>query len=120
MSTRCNIRVLSKKYDKSFMLYHHHDGYPSGVGMDLKTFLDKKEYWSAYDISNKLIKGIHSEMYERLDEGYYITSSMHGDVNYLYLIDCDNKQLKCYYVPWDKNEDEVYIDENLREIKKEE
>ena len=40
MSTRAHIRI--KDGDEQIMLYHHHDGYPDGVGRDLKEFLADK------------------------------------------------------------------------------
>lgn len=122
MSTRCNIRIINKEWNESFMLYHHYDGYPSGVGMDLKHYLKTKEhlpYWSAMDFANELIKGVKSEMYEEVDNRYEITSSMHGDIEYLYVIDCDKRDFKCYAVPWGKSEEEVCVEKNLREIKPE-
>lgn len=122
MSTRCNIRIVNKEWEQSFMLYHHYDGYPSGVGMDLKRFLQSKErmqYWYATDIANQLIKGMHSEMYDKVDEHYEITNGLHGDAEYLYLIDCDSKTLTCYKVDWDDTEEDVYKKNRIREIKEE-
>ncbi len=47
MSTRAHIRI--KDGDEQIMLYHHHDGYPEGVGRDLKKFLSEKckNWWDA-------------------------------------------------------------------------
>lgn len=39
MSTRAHIRVMDSS--GIIMLYHHCDGYPEGIGRDLKSVLDK-------------------------------------------------------------------------------
>ena len=42
MSTRCN--VIIKEYDGNFFqLYHHHDGYPEGVGADLEEYIKQMD-----------------------------------------------------------------------------
>lgn len=33
MSTRCNI-IIKDRGDRRIYLYHHHDGYPEGVGSE--------------------------------------------------------------------------------------
>lgn len=90
MSTRCNIVV--KEGNKKVYLYHHCDGYPSGVGIDL---LDKnlfnKWYYDISYIVNKLIKATD-------DDGYEYTSGIHGDIEYLYVINVKKKEIKCYKV----------------------
>ena len=79
------------------MLYHHCDGYPEGIGRDLKQFLHAKKWWFASEIANDLIKqrGIK-------DDGYEVTTCVHGDEEYIYVIDCDKKTLKCYEHRWDE------------------
>ena len=37
MSTRCHIFI--KQAEKEIPMYHHHDGYPDGVGAELKDIL---------------------------------------------------------------------------------
>lgn len=87
MSTRCNV-IVKTKFDKIW-LYHHHDGYPEGVGQDLiNRFKDKFEktgqiWWS--DIINELVKDQNDE--------YEVTNGEHGDIEYLYTIDCDKKTI---------------------------
>jgi len=89
MSTRANILV--REHNEQCYVYHHCDGYPSGVGIDLKKYLATVRYWYCEDIVNDLIKG------EKLnDNGYEWTSCVHGDEQYFYLIDCDKKELHCY------------------------
>lgn len=90
MSTRAHILV--KGGSEKFYLYHHHDGYPEGVGKNLKNYLNNLKWtWYPDDIVNDLVKG-------HIDEGYEITSCMHGDEEYLYLIDCDVPQLVGYEI----------------------
>lgn len=89
MSTRASILV--KEGDEKCYIYHHCDGYPDGVGLDLKEYLEKISSWYMEDIVNELIKGKCAN-----DSTYEWTSGVHGDESYFYLIDCDNKVLKCY------------------------
>ncbi len=91
MSTRATILIKSKRNKQEIRIYHHTDGYPEGIGVKLKEFLNGKPYWDVEDIANDLVKG------KCCDDIYYeITTSQHGDEEYAYLIDCDEKQLKCY------------------------
>lgn len=87
MSTRCNI-IIKGMGSQDIILYHHHDGYPQGVGYDLKTRLDKIQgRWYKSDIANFLVKDA--------DDEYEITTCIHTDIDYLYTIDCDNSRLQC-------------------------
>ena len=87
MSTRCNVIIKRKGY-QDIILYHHFDGYPQGVGYDLHCRLKKiNGNWYECDIANNLVKD--------KEDDYEITSCIHGDIDYLYTIDCDAKQLKC-------------------------
>lgn len=112
MSTRGNIKVISK--DVTFWLYHHHDAYPEGVGMDLlkkfrNSFL-RGDFVYAQDIVNRLIK-------DPKDDEYEITTGMHGDIEYLYEIDCDNKTIKCFEINFKVDGDnEIGNEVNLEAI----
>ena len=101
MGTRCNIIVKAK--GKKITLYHHWDGYPEGVGQDLVNKLQKvfdNDYFCHWThIVNKLVK-------DREDEGYEITTGLHGDIEYLYTIDTDKKTLKFQSVGYEKDGDE--------------
>ena len=105
MSTRATIKI-QKKERKDIWVYHHCDGYPSGVGTELKEFLAGKKdvEWNPAEIAAELCQ---------MDYQYELTSCQHGDEEYAYLIDCDNKILTCYKVGWDefdwKNEKIVEI-----------
>lgn len=99
MSTRASIRINAKG-EKPICLYHHCDGYPDGVGSELKTFV--KEYngcWDPYFVATTIIKGA----YHSLDETYELTPCIHGDEEYLYVIDCDEKTITGYELGWDES-----------------
>lgn len=109
MSTRATI-LIKEKDQKDIWIYHHHDGYPSGIGSDLKNYLKTQKYgWIAYEIANDLIK----DRADLKDDGYELTEAQHGDEAYAYLIDCDEQTIKCYSIKWNqfewKPEDEVEI-----------
>ena len=99
MSTRATI-LIREKNEPDVHIYHHCDGYPEGIGSDLKHYLNSLKYWESENIANALIKGIAVED----DNGYQLTSCQHGDEEYAYLIDCDNKTLTCYEIGWDQFE----------------
>lgn len=109
MSTRAQIRI---KDEYGYIdLYHHHDGYPEGVGADLKKYLDSKHngkyaHWSVRITANQLIKGAIKDVFageEQPDMGYEVTNGFHSDIDYAYLIDCEKKELKCYYVDFESD-----------------
>lgn len=94
MSTRCQIRI--KDEFRSVDLYHHHDGYPEGVGADLKEYCsklpnDKWSYWSIRIIANDFLKGElkleHCDGTIEPDMGYELSFGFHTDIEYAYLID---------------------------------
>lgn len=97
MSTRCNI-IIKDKYNE-FWLYHHHDGYPEGVGADLTKRMNSafEKDLDLSDVVNMLIKDI--------DDEYEITTGEHGDIEYLYKIDVDRKTLSYQAVShhWEEN-----------------
>lgn len=92
MSTRANIKIVEG--EKVTWLYHHHDGYPTYLGAFLMWRLYNKLnnqncYLNTYDIVNGLIK-------DKVDDEFEYTSEMHGDIEYLYVIDVDKRTLKCF------------------------
>ena len=98
MSTRSVVIVKDIKNES--LIYHHWDGYPEGVGYDL---LEKSknfpEYWWVDSITNKLLK-------DKEDDGYEWTNGIHSDIEYLYVIDCEEKKIKCFKVIWNFDTDE--------------
>ena len=108
MSTRCNIII--KDGAERIYLYHHHDGYPMGVGTELQDYLQRKwgeswrSYWCGTSIANDLVKGhinypLAKEPHE--DDEYEVTYGLHGDVEYVYVINCRARTIRCYSIPWD-------------------
>lgn len=100
MSTRCNIIVKSKS--EEVILYHHHDGYPEGVGVELLMKVypklhDNHYYNDVEDIVNMLIK-------DKDDDEFEYTSALHGDIEYVYEIDVDQKTIKCFEWNWNSDE----------------
>ena len=122
MSTRCNIIIKCGYSNRRVYLYHHHDGNPSGVGSDLKKVFDKYKDWQIkqhgyIEIPNKLVKN----QFGLNDDGYEISLGLHGDIDYLYVINCKTRSLRCYAVRdsvenYEVNWKKVLTRENLREI----
>ena len=71
MSTRANIVLQEKGH--TLWLYHHSDGYPSYLGWKLMQIMEK----------------------HKKDDGFEITKGQHGDIEYLYLIDIQDKEIAC-------------------------
>lgn len=103
MSTRCNIIVETNwNGKKSFytQLYHHHDGYPSGVGADLDKFITE---WNGKDIpycgegSKKWYLNFLAKMFvdyvHEMDSTYededLVMMHLHGDIEWLYRVCVD-------------------------------
>ena len=96
MSTRANIVIVNEK-EEPVILYHHHDGYPSGVGQGLTDYAE--ELLNSPD-KDKIIatpKSLGDWLVspERDDEYEYI-DSLHGDIEYLYVINLANDTVNCY------------------------
>lgn len=83
MSTRAHIRVIDSS--GIIMLYHHCDGYPEGIGRDL--------------IQNKL--GLN-------DTTYAPATCIHGDEEYVYVIDCRDRTIKCFRHGWDESFEDCF------------
>ena len=96
MSTRATILIRSKQENEEVRIYHHCDGYPDGIGSDMKAYLKTIVLWDVYIIANDLIKGKCGFVGGKTDYGYELTPCQHGDEDYSYVIDCDNKTLTCY------------------------
>lgn len=101
MSTRCMIKICKKHFASEFV-YHHCDGYPDGVGSELVKILRyyKTVEWTPNKISNALQD--YDSQYE--DDG---DVNAHGDEDYLYVIDCDERTIKCYEVAYDASFDDL-------------
>ena len=122
MSTRSNI-IIQDGSDK-FYIYRHSDGYPEGAGKDLKKFMAKDKYthWDGSKLATNLVRLNEPTDYGFGPKDYYpyeITTGVHGDIEYLYLITLTDteSQLQCYkVVGWDAPEEDIIKEENLVEI----
>lgn len=99
MSTRSEVKIIGEY--QTIRLYHHHDGYPEGVGFDLMNrFYDKMQDWRNFEfdsVVNQLVKDANDE--------YEVTQYNHTDREYEYEINIPNKTIKCFECDW-------YDDEN--------
>lgn len=88
MSTRANIVLIEK--ENTLWLYHHHDGYPSYLGWKLMQIMEKykEDCFNIFDIANAMFK-------DKEDDDFEITKGQHGDIEYLYSIDIQNKKISC-------------------------
>ena len=106
MSTRCHT-IVNKDGHEAF-IYRHCDGYPSGAGEDLKAFInenkDNLENWSVNDFGAELQNYGYGYEFENI--------GVHGDEDYVYFVDLDNKVLECY-----KSKDDASPDKSDMEFK---
>ena len=88
MSTRCHIIVREVEYTEHY-IYHHHDGYPEGVGSELKKILESCPSYDWETIMERILG---------YDDQYEEDNGIHGDEEYIYEIDSINTHaiLKCY------------------------
>lgn len=105
MSTRCNIII--KDGSRRIYLYHHHDGYPEGVGAELREYMEKNHprWWCSLYIANGLVKQNGQDCFAKNDVEYEVTSGLHGDIEYCYVINCRAKTLRCFEITW---EDDIH------------
>lgn len=89
MSTRANIVLQETGY--TLWLYHHCDGYPSYLGWKLMQIMEKhkSDYDDIFDIANEMFR-------DKDDDGFEITKSQHGDIEYLYLINIEKHEITCF------------------------
>ena len=89
MSTRCNVIIkndASERNSESVILYHHHDGYPEGVGVALQQVLAQGTVSDKREPSAVLVGDY---------DGYEVEDGLAGDIEYLYTISLNTRQLKC-------------------------
>ena len=126
MSTRAHIRI--KSGDEQIMLYHHHDGNPECLGVNLKSFIEehyKPGRLPFTYVANDLIKGkIRHCIYNiwtgkeeiKSDDEYEVTTRIHGDEDYVYVIDCEERSIRCYRHYWDEPFEKTVIPEREVDI----
>ena len=77
MSTRAN--VIVKKGDRNLIFYRHCDGYPEGLGEDLKQCIVSDPTFTLFNIIE--------------DCDLELTDFIHGDIEYLYTLDLNHLTL---------------------------
>lgn len=87
MSTRANILITNAQGNES-TLYHHHDGYPEGVGRELQRIL--RHITDEIENPDSMAAFITLQ-----DPTYEPTEGIHGDIDYLYTINTSTHEL--YY-----------------------
>ena len=88
MSTRATIKIKDGCAER--WLYHHHDGYPEGVGKELCDILSGEVEWSLASVFTRLTE----------DEQYEPTDGVHGDEEYGYFINCGERELVGFPIDW--------------------
>lgn len=87
MSTRCNVLVrYNNNSDYMHQYYHHHDGYPEGVGAVLDAFITTAQVTAKSKESIDLVfKMLLTAEGDFEDEGY--NEGLHGDIEFLWFVD---------------------------------
>lgn len=89
MSTRSIIRIIDKNGTND--LFHHYDGYPSGVGAQLMYYvyplIQRRNCYGWKDIFTILNK---------FDDDYRIATGVHPDIEFMYIINLKTKQIECF------------------------
>lgn len=110
MSTRSNIIIVTPE-NQAHQFYHHCDGYLSGVGEELRCFLNESANYE--DLLEKLATPDEYGDFYR-DEGKFdqklAANGLHADIEFLYII----KNKKLYYMEIWKSKD---FEEELRTYK---
>lgn len=85
MSTRANI-IIKDAAGEECILYHHCDGYPEGVGIELQRFV--RHVTDDNNSAESLARFIMQQ-----DAQYEPTEGIHGDIEYLYTINTSTHEL---------------------------
>ena len=116
MSTRANIIIRENTTGTEVVLYSHYDGYPDGVCEDLAdTISNFCQFNQGHINSANLTAAIMtSNTFDYKHEYDTYNTPIHGDIDYLYIIEIGQKNrdvtLSCYKAPeigsdiWKKNE----------------
>lgn len=105
MSTRCNV-IIQDEFNKLYF-YRHSDGYPECTGESLKRFVrgytKHKFRLNSSQSAGWLILHGHYEYgltaYDAWKVGAYEpTSEIHADIEYKYIIDLVNRELRAYKI----------------------
>lgn len=120
MSTRANI-IISDEFEKLYF-YRHSDGYPEHTFEDLKEFCNEYKIGRLRNNASQsagwlVIRG-HKEYWSKPEDMKYMkwkvgayepTSELHGDIEYLYLIDLNAMILNCFEITGSCYKDEDYM-----------
>lgn len=87
MSTRAAIIVKDSK--SKYNVYHHCDGSPDGVGKELERVYRNCDPIDAAEAKKRLLE---------YDDEYRDTSYIHGDEEYIYVVNTDERKIECYSV----------------------
>lgn len=87
------------------LVYHHHDGYLMGVGLELIDFLREVDDWKLDDhrgLNWNLEKEYQTEEINKKGQ------NLHGDIEYLYYIFIENNKIvELYYMPIEFDDDKT-------------
>lgn len=98
MSTRCSIII--KDGDESHILYGSGDGYPDCAGVIIKDILKNlPDRSSGDDVATKIVQYHYTQLGFTIYP-FEVASSIHQDIEYLYIIDIPNRWLDCYATGW--------------------
>lgn len=126
MSTRANIVIKKTTHNdrvKYYQLYHHCDGYFEGVGCDLQNIMNKVMEEPADKRKDILSSPLSLAVYiNEYDDSFEIEEdnlNLHGDIEYLYVIDINAQTITCYSVFMqgiDRLSDEEYVNGNAFKV----
>ena len=110
MSTRCNVIIKDETKDKDDVIYvyHHCDGYPEGVGAELKYIIENC-YTEAFLNRTSIAKLLCD--YPSEYGPYEMTTDIHGDIEYLYVLtvlEDGTVKYQCIDVPFGKYNYETF------------
>lgn len=112
MATRATIKIVKNGFEHEGM-YHHWDGYPEGVGLELENILF--ELYNDFETDGPETPHDLSIAINKFRSAYETEECQHGDEEFAYLIDLDMHTITCYAVGWDefewKKEKIVYVHE---------
>lgn len=101
MSTRCNVLTNFNGEIKQF--YHHHDGYPEGVGRYLLSYCDiaiasmRHEHKSLYEnFKHRFFELLEQDKNFELEK-FDINEGLHFDIQFLYFVKANEKGIEVSY-----------------------
>ena len=117
MSTRANIAFGNKRYKNIGWFYHHFDGYPDGpIPKDLEWLKDKIKKGKVRANAEQSMGWLIAKGCENADNwkasDYEPSLGIHTDIDYLYLVRFNDKELEWKYL-------HVEFDEDINEYVKE-